>query len=127
VSNEAPTDALRMDEAQRTAIEHAAMDANADVWRHCRLAMVADEEIVGYPCFSRADMAELARLYEAAPASPLPGGGAWSAIRNAFVRHAEAFVKASRYEEASAIADKAAREIQDLISPLPAAPTGEPK
>jgi hypothetical protein len=70
-----PTDALRLDEAQRTAIEHAAMDANADVWRHCRLAMVADREIVGYPCFSRADMAELARLYEAAPASPLPGGG----------------------------------------------------
>lgn len=75
MSNETPTDALRLDEAQRTAIEHAAMDANADVWRHCRLAMVADGEIVGYPCFSRADMAELARLYEAAPASPLPGGG----------------------------------------------------
>lgn len=61
----------------------------------------------------------------AAPASPLPeGGGDWIAIRNAFVRHAEAFVKASRYEEASAISDKAAREIQDLMSPIPAAPTG---
>lgn len=69
----------------------------------------------------------LNNLLGAAPASPMPeGGGNWSAIRNAFVRHAEAFVKASRYEEASAIADKAAREIQGLVSPLPAAPSGGP-
>lgn len=65
-------------------------------------------------------------MLSAAPASPLPeGGGDWSAVRNAFVRHAEAFVKASRYEEASAIADKAAREIQDIMRPLLAAPTGD--
>lgn len=70
-----PTDALRLDESQRKAVERAAMDAGSDVWRHCRLAMVADGEVVGYPCFSRADMAELARLYEAAPALPLPEGG----------------------------------------------------
>lgn len=44
----------------------------------------------------------------------------WSDIRGLFVRHAEAFVNATRYEEASAIADNAAREIEDLAaSPQP--------
>lgn len=41
----------------------------------------------------------------------------WSAVRNLFVRHAEAFNKATRYEEASAIADKAGREIEELFAP----------
>lgn len=38
----------------------------------------------------------------------------WSAARNLFVRHAEAFHKATRYEEASAIADEAARDLDTL-------------
>lgn len=59
-----------LDKAQQKAIEHAAMDAGADSWRHCRLAMVDGDEIVGYPAFSRADLAELARLYSPAPVSP---------------------------------------------------------
>lgn len=111
----APTEALRLDEAQRTAIEHAAMDANADVWRHCRLAMVADGEIVGYPCFSRADMAELARLYEAAPASPLPGGGDWI--------NGQPDVPVG----SPAWCAWATHEIMNLRAKLPAAPIGEPK
>ena len=77
MTTQAP-DALRLtpvslDEAQQKAIEHAAMDAGAYSWRHCRLAMVAGDEIVGYPAFSRADLAELGRLYAAAPAEPAAG------------------------------------------------------
>ena len=44
----------------------------------------------------------------------------WSAIRNLFVREAERFMNATRYEEASAIADKAARDLEALAaSPAP--------
>jgi hypothetical protein len=50
------------------------------------------------------------------PSAPV----AWSAIRNLFVREAERFMNATRYEEASAIADAAAREIEALYaSPAP--------
>ncbi len=50
-------------------------------------------------------------------AAPAPEGGAvsiWSDARNVFVRYAELFAMTERYEEASAIADKAAREIEAL-------------
>jgi len=57
-----------LDEAQRKATERAAMDAGTYSWRNCRLAMVEGDKIVGYPAFSRADMAELARLYTTPPA-----------------------------------------------------------
>lgn len=59
-----------LDPHQRKAIEHAAMDAGAYSWRNCRLAMVEDGKVIGYPVFSRADMAELARLYREEPAPP---------------------------------------------------------
>lgn len=62
-------DVAVLDKDQRKAIERAAMDAGCESWRHCRLAMVDGEEIVGYPAFSRADMAELARLYREDDAS----------------------------------------------------------
>lgn len=52
-----------LDKDQWRAIEHAAMDAGAYSWRRARLAMVEDGQVIGYPVFSRADMAELARLY----------------------------------------------------------------
>ena len=52
-----------LDASQIKAVEHAAMDAGAHSWRRARLAMVEDGQIIGYPVFSRADMAELARLY----------------------------------------------------------------
>lgn len=48
-----------------------------------------------------------------------PEGGAvsiWSAARSLFVRYAELFAMTERYEEASAIADKAAREIEALAT-----------
>jgi hypothetical protein len=45
----------------------------------------------------------------------------WGEVRSLFTKHAEAFVKATRYEEASAIADAAAREIEELFA-LPHAP-----
>jgi len=111
VSNEAPTDALRL--VPRRAVFDWLRD---DVPLNVKMTIMPHHVD-----------ALMDRLSAAAPASPLPGGGDWGAIRNAFVRHADAFVKASRYEEASAIADKAAREIQDLMSPLSAASTGEPK
>lgn len=62
VPTEGPSPAV-LDKHQLKAIERAAIDAGRDAWRHCRLAMVDGDEIVGYPAFSRADMAELARLY----------------------------------------------------------------
>lgn len=46
----------------------------------------------------------------------------WSVARNLFVRHAEQFCNATRYEEASAIADQAAREFEEIVRGL-AAPT----
>lgn len=61
-----------LDEAQRKAVERAAQDAGADCWRHTRLAMAAGDEIVGYPSFSRADMAELARLHTHPATPPAP-------------------------------------------------------
>jgi hypothetical protein len=48
-----------------------------------------------------------------------PEGGAvsiWSDARSMFVRYAELFAMTERYEEASAIADKAAREIEALTT-----------
>lgn len=42
----------------------------------------------------------------------------WSEIRSLFVRHAERFVNSTLYEEGSAIADQAAREIDDLQADL---------
>lgn len=56
-------EAAVLDKHQLRAIEHAAMDAGAYSWRRARLAMVEDGKVIGYPAFSRADMAELARLY----------------------------------------------------------------
>jgi len=56
-----------LDAAQRKAVERAALDAGCHVWRRARLAMVEDGKIIGYPAFSRADMAELARLYREDP------------------------------------------------------------
>lgn len=67
-------DAAVLDKDQLKAIERAAMDAQCTAWRRCRLAMVEGEEVVGYPAFSRADMAELARLYREDPA-PSPTAG----------------------------------------------------
>jgi hypothetical protein len=70
-----------LDASQRKAIEHAAMDAGAYSWRRARLAMVEDGQIIGYPAFSRADMAELARLYRedaTPPATPIAGGDRWA-------------------------------------------------
>jgi hypothetical protein len=52
-----------LDASQRQAIERAALDAGCHVWRRARLAMAEDGKVIGYPAFSRADMAELARLY----------------------------------------------------------------
>ncbi|MGN6063800.1 hypothetical protein [Brevundimonas diminuta] len=52
-------------------------------------------------------------------AAPAPDAGAvsiWSDARNVFVRYAELFAMTERYEEASAIADKAAREIEALAT-----------
>ncbi len=56
-------------------------------------------------------------------AAPAPEGGVvsiWSDARNVFVRYAELFAMTERYEEASAIADKAAREIEALRAQPPA-------
>ncbi|WP_341020965.1 hypothetical protein [Brevundimonas diminuta] len=52
-----------LDAAQKKAVERAAMDAGAYSWRNARLAMVEGNKVIGYPAFSRADMAELARLH----------------------------------------------------------------
>jgi hypothetical protein len=54
-----------------------------------------------------------------ASASPQPGEGGsgaskWGAARNLFVSYAERFTNATRYEEASAIADDAARKFDAL-------------
>nr|WP_303683013.1 hypothetical protein [Brevundimonas naejangsanensis] len=50
--------------------------------------------------------------------SAAPGGAVsiWSDARSLFVRYAELFALTERYEEASAIADKAAREIEALAT-----------
>lgn len=58
---------VTLDESQRKAIERASQEAACESWRHCRLAMVDGDEIVGYPSFSRADLAELARLHKPRP------------------------------------------------------------
>lgn len=70
------------------------------------------------------DMAEQGRAFDhqmnaMLSAAPAPEGGAvsiWSDARNVFVRYAELFAMTERYEEASAIADKAAREIETLAT-----------
>lgn len=69
-------EAAVLDKEQLKAIERAAMDAGCTAWRRCRLAMVEGDKIVGYPAFSRADMAELARLYREADAPSHSADGA---------------------------------------------------
>jgi len=78
-----------LDAAQRKAIERAALDAGCHVWRRARLAMVEDGKVIGYPAFSRADMAELARLYREddapAPASIPPVEGVNAELLEALI------------------------------------------
>ncbi|GAA0768636.1 hypothetical protein [Brevundimonas olei] len=81
--------------------------------------ILAGAEVKGmidvYGCVGNADEVWSAML----SAAPAPEGVAvsiWSDARNVFVRYAELFAMTERYEEASAIADKAAREIEALAT-----------
>lgn len=51
------TDYSELEDAVRRVQQD--MDDVSDVWRHCRIAMVADEEIVGFPSFNKAHLRAL--------------------------------------------------------------------
>lgn len=73
------------------------MDDVADVWRHCRIAMVnsADtDEVVGFPSFTKADLRTLlaalssqASVMEAMAKGLSEAGDAFEAIRITMVNH----------------------------------------
>lgn len=62
------------------------------------------------------ESAQLIGELQAAPQAPVPSGEGeiWTALRSEFVKQAEKFCNATRYEEASSIADDAARRLQAL-------------
>lgn len=84
-----------------------------------KLKAIRDKFLMPTPDKDFTDYAIMTRCVEALSAAPAPEGGAvsiWSDARNVFVRYAELFAMTERYEEASAIADKAAREIEALAT-----------
>jgi len=72
--------------------------------------VAADTDMVVRPLYTDRSASEAVAWRE---------GRDWSSIRNLFVREAERFISATRYEEASAIADAAARDILALIATHP--------
>jgi len=102
-----------LDPHQRKAVEHAAMDAGAYSWRNCRLAMVEDGKVIGYPVFSRADMAELARLYREEPAPP--AASVSPGTSNASEPIPVALNSKTTVQVAAIIADRDGRDFADVM------------
>lgn len=111
-------EAQRREQEARRNIEHA--EADADGWHSAMPVSLMDTWKADAAFYS----ALAQRLARQAP-TDTDVGKLWSKCRSMLSDFGERYQHATRYEEASAIADDFSRKITDLFLPARQAPTGE--